>query len=65
MNRRNFFRDLVSGLVITSSPQIFIPKLIKPRWKAVENNLKAGFYGYLEEGPIIICSNIDWARLNI
>jgi hypothetical protein len=33
MNRRKFFTELASGIVIASSPQIFLPRLIKPIWK--------------------------------
>lgn len=33
MNRRSFFKILASGLVVATSPQIFIPKIIKPVWK--------------------------------
>ncbi len=33
MNRRNFFTKLASGLIISASSQIFVPKLIKSVWK--------------------------------
>ena len=33
MNRRFFFRQLASGLVAAAAPSLFLPKLIKPRWK--------------------------------
>ena len=33
-SRRYFFRQLASGLVAASSPGLFLPKLIKPGWKA-------------------------------
>lgn len=34
MNRRYFFRQLASGLVAAAAPSLFLPKLIKPGWKA-------------------------------
>lgn len=33
MNRRKFFKQLASGLLVASAPSIFVPKLIKPVWK--------------------------------
>lgn len=35
MNRRHFFRQLASGLVTVSAPSLFLPKLIKPAWRAL------------------------------
>lgn len=34
MNRRYFFKQLASGLVAAAAPALFLPKLIKPQWKA-------------------------------
>lgn len=33
MNRRSFFQQLASGLVVGAAPSLFVPKLIKPVWK--------------------------------
>lgn len=33
MNRRHFFTRLASGLLVAAAPDLFIPKLIAPRWK--------------------------------
>lgn len=34
MNRRYFFKGLASGLVAACSPGLFLPKIIKPVWRA-------------------------------
>lgn len=34
MNRRYFFHQLASGLIAASVPSLFLPKLVRPRWKA-------------------------------
>lgn len=34
MNRRYFFKQLASGLVAATAPGLFLPKAIKPEWKA-------------------------------
>lgn len=33
MNRRHFFQKLASGILVAAAPNLFIPKLIAPRWK--------------------------------
>jgi len=33
LDRRYFFKALASGLVAAVSPELFLPKLIKPAWK--------------------------------
>lgn len=33
MDRRSFFQQLASGLVVLAAPRLFIPRLIKPAWK--------------------------------
>lgn len=33
MNRRGFFEQLASGLLVAAAPTIFVPKLISPVWK--------------------------------
>jgi len=35
MDRRRFFSQLASGLLVAAAPQLFLPKLIKPAWKEV------------------------------
>src|SRR6266576_7100987 len=35
MNRRNFFQRVASGLFVAAAPTLFLPKLIKPQWKAL------------------------------
>lgn len=35
MNRRYFFKALSSGLVAATSAELFLPKLVKPSWKAL------------------------------
>jgi len=37
MNRRSFFTQLASGLVVASAPSIWVPKLIKPKWKLTKD----------------------------
>ena len=35
MNSRDFFTRLASGLFVSAAPGPFLPKLIKPAWKAL------------------------------
>jgi len=43
MNRRGFFTDLASGLIVSAAPTIFAPQLIKPIWKPFRY-IRAGEY---------------------
>ena len=36
-NRRHFFRQLSSGLVVAAAPQVFMPKLTKPTWPKLKS----------------------------
>lgn len=31
-NRRRFFTQLASGLIVAAAPSLFLPKIIKPAW---------------------------------
>lgn len=48
MDRRYFFKALASGLVAVTSPELFLPKLVKPQWKRCLNPGRAEI---VELGP--------------
>ena len=50
MNRRNFFTQLASGIVVAAAPAVFLPKLIKPAWKVPKNPVLLGIYSHVEDG---------------
>lgn len=41
MNRRYFFQQLASGLVAAAAPTLFLPRLVKPKWKALREPYQA------------------------
>lgn len=49
MNRRSFFKQLASGLIIVSS-DVFVPKLIKVTWKRLPSSSE---YFATFVGPVI------------
>jgi hypothetical protein len=40
MQRRQFFRQLASGLIVASAPALFLPKIVKPKWKALADGTR-------------------------
>jgi hypothetical protein len=55
MKRRYFFQQLASGLIAAAAPALFLPKLVKPQWRAPKPKYKAlGFRCYEIRLPTLL-----------